>query len=197
MKISPNSYPIALFTKGNIFLLWNIIAAFSPAYLEALGIFKSCRYWDEYWLLHWFFFNFILELMRTTNGCADKPILPLTHSGNWQMVYLAEDCRGMRRMLVGEWVLLIWSQFLPFFSWYLVSCLLIFFFTLNWMGGFPLPMCVFPLGSTSLPIPTFSFLATENFVQTILGWVSGGVIPQEAYSLIQSLDKITTGKTAK
>lgn len=113
------------------------------------------------------------------------------------MVYLAEDCRGMRRMLVGEWVLLIWSQFLPFFSWYLVSCLLIFFFTLNWMGGFPLPMCVFPLGSTSLPIPTFSFLATENFVQTILGWVSGGVIPQEAYSLIQSLDKITTGKTAK
>lgn len=27
-----------------------------------------------------------------------------------------------------------------------------------------------------------------------LGWVSGGVIPQEAYSLIQLLDKITTGK---
>ena len=44
------------------------------------------------------------------------------------------------------------------------------------MGGLPL-LYVFPLGSTSLPIPTFSFIATENFVQTTLGRVSGGVIP--------------------
>ena len=40
VKISLNSYPIALFTKGHVFLLWNIIAAFSLAYLEVLGIFK-------------------------------------------------------------------------------------------------------------------------------------------------------------
>ena len=40
VKISLNSYPIALFTKCNVFLLWNIIAAFSLAYLEVLGIFK-------------------------------------------------------------------------------------------------------------------------------------------------------------
>lgn len=76
------------------FLLWNIIAAFSLAYLEVLGIFKGCSYWDEYWLLHWFFFNFILELMRTANDCADKPIL--LRDTLWQLAD-GLSCKGLQK----------------------------------------------------------------------------------------------------
>ena len=58
------------------------------------------------------------------------------------------------------------------------SVLLPNFFLHSKLGGRPLfAMYIFPPDSTSLSIPTFLFLGTENFAQTTLGWVSGGPIP--------------------
>lgn len=59
-----------------MFLLWNFIAVFSLAYLEIFGYLRvAATVISVDFCIGGFFFNFIPELMSTTNSCADKPIL--------------------------------------------------------------------------------------------------------------------------
>lgn len=66
------------------------------------------------------FFHFILELMSTTNSCADEPILlgdTLLPMSNWQVVCLAEQ-GGNAVERVGPTSL---KPVPPFSLWYLSS----------------------------------------------------------------------------
>lgn len=82
---------------------------------------------------------------------------------NRQMVCLVEDCSGMGKILIGEWLLLTWSQALPFFSQYLRTLLCNFSPTLiRWA------IYICPLSST-FSILTFLFLALKTLPKLLLG----------------------------
>lgn len=111
------------------------------------------------------FFHFILELMSTTNSCADEPILlgdTLLPMSNWQVVCLAEQ-GGNAVKRVGP------TSLTPGSSIFLV----VFIFTLSP----PTPTLIrwaasaiyrFPFGSTSLSMSAFFIPGTGNFAQTTL-----------------------------
>lgn len=91
-----------------------------------------------------------------------NPFCLVTHSyqSNWQMVCLTGGWRGTRKMLLGEWVLLIWNQVPRFFSWYSVSCLMFFPTLVRWAAS-PSQL----LSSTCftfLSVPTSLFLALKT-----------------------------------
>lgn len=109
--------------------------------------------------------------MRTTNSCADKPIL-LGDTLLPEQLADGLSCRGLQRKGKNA-VRRVGPTYLkPGSSIFLLkfSVLLPDVFLHSKLGGQPLfAMYIFPPGSTSLSIPTFLFLGTENFAQTTLG----------------------------
>lgn len=104
------------------------------------------------------------------------------------MVCLAGGWRGTRKMLLGEWVLLIWNQVPPFFSWYSVSCLIFLPALVRWAAS---PSQLYSSTYfTFLSVSTSLFLALKTLSKLLLGESLGVLFHKKStawFSLLTTL----------